>query len=470
MLPKQLEQVIARAREIDAELAEIEARDEITEDDATRVDSLIEEGDGLAARRVDLEARMEARSRVAKAAEKPENLDRSIGRPVVDKSRSPYDVLEDRGASVGEVRAAAREAVQREDFVGSDYGPAVARLLDTKDRDGVLSRRVLLTGSDAYRSAFVKALAGGVDSFTDAERRAVSEMRAASLTDAAGGFAVPFPIDPTLILTGDGSSNPFRQISRVETGTTDSWQGISAAQVTASWDGEAAEVSDDTPVWAQPKATAKKAQAFVPASIEITQDYPGLAGDLVSILVDAKDNLEAVAFATGAVGGNNPDGVVPLVVAYDTGSSIQASAGADAFAVGDVYATQAKTPPRNRSAGSWVANLLTINLIRQFGTANNHALLTQLADGQPPTLLGQPLYESSAMDGVINAAAENYMLLHGDFNQFLIYDRVGMSVELIPHLFATANNLPSGQRGWYAHWRVGTALLDGNAFTVLNVT
>jgi hypothetical protein len=33
-----------------------------------------------------------------------------------------------------------------------------------------------------------------------------------------------------------------------------------------------------------------------------------------------------------------------------------------------------------------------------------------------------------------------------------------MDVELIPHLFATANNRPSGQRGLYAYWRNTTAI------------
>ena len=40
------------------------------------------------------------------------------------------------------------------------------------------------------------------------------------------------------------------------------------------------------------------------------------------------------------------------------------------------------------------------------------------------------------------------LLVVGDFSNFLVAQRAGMSVELIPHLFATGNNRPSGQRGW----------------------
>ena len=38
-----------------------------------------------------------------------------------------------------------------------------------------------------------------------------------------------------------------------------------------------------------------------------------------------------------------------------------------------------------------------------------------------------------------------------------------MSVELIPHLFATGNNRPSGSRGLFAFWRNGAGVVDWNA-------
>jgi len=43
---------------------------------------------------------------------------------------------------------------------------------------------------------------------------------------------------------------------------------------------------------------------------------------------------------------------------------------------------------------------------------------------------------------------------------FTIADRVGMTVELIPHLFGAAQgNLPTGQRGLYAFWRTGSKVV-----------
>lgn len=69
----------------------------------------------------------------------------------------------------------------------------------------------------------------------------------------------------------------------------------------------------------------------------------------------------------------------------------------------------------------------------------------------------------------VGATADNHILLFGDFQQYVIAERVGLALEFIPHLFATANNLPSGTRGWFAHWRVGGGVTHIDAFRVLNV-
>ena len=54
-----------------------------------------------------------------------------------------------------------------------------------------------------------KGLAGQQMTWSDAERRAVSAVQefrtAMSLTDANGGYAIPFPIDPSIVLTNDGA-------------------------------------------------------------------------------------------------------------------------------------------------------------------------------------------------------------------------------------------------------------------------
>lgn len=63
------------------------------------------------------------------------------------------------------------------------------------------------------------------------------------------------------------------------------------------------------------------------------------------------------------------------------------------------------------------------------------------------------------------------IMVAGDFRTgFKIIDRVGGSVELIPHLFGAAQgNLPVGMRGLYYYWRVGSAVVAQNALRYLEV-
>ena len=76
-------------------------------------------------------------------------------------------------------------------------------------------------------------------------------------------------------------------------------------------------------------------------------------------------------------------------------------------------------------------------------------------------LAGLPKFEWSTMGTATSSGAKLAVL--GDWSRFYIGGRVGMTVELIPHLFATGGNRPSGQRGVFAYWRTGTTVAVANA-------
>jgi hypothetical protein len=197
------------------------------------------------------------------------------------------------------MRDHALRAIDSEDSLDDSHKRRVEQLVRSLPE---VAERVLVTGTPGYRAAWMKAYqaaARGQMPLLTAEDSKYLE-RAASLTSNAGGYAVPFLLDPTVILTNVGSSNPFRRISNVKTITSNKWNGVSSAGITVSWDGEAGEVSDDTPTLAQPAITAWKAQGFVPFSIEIDQDWTGFEAEMRREFADARDNLEATAFATGA--------------------------------------------------------------------------------------------------------------------------------------------------------------------------
>ncbi len=128
-------------------------------------------------------------------------------------------------------------------------------------------------------------------------------------------------------------------------------------------------------------------------------------------------------------------------------------------------------PARYRANASWVANRAIYNLVRQMDTSGGAQMWERIGADVPAMLLGRPALEAEDMDGAFSATAtaNNYVLAYGDLSNYVIADRVGMTVEFIPHLFATGNNRPSGSRGWYAYYRVGADVVNDGALRLLNV-
>lgn len=452
--------------EITQEIERLADLDNITPEDDARLSDLLDERDALKVQ--EAEARAKA-ARIEEVRADREAAKPSFSAPNVSRKSDPYDLNAPLPVTAAEARGRAFEAIERTTELPDEHKEAATKLVQRAERpDGRVSRHIVATGSPEYRSAFAKLISGQGYMLTADEQRSVELVRAASLTDNAGGYAVPFVQDLTIIDTGTGSTNPFRQISRVESITSDVWNGVSSAGITAAFAAEAAEAGDNAPTLAAPTITVRKAHAFVPFSMEVGGDWTAIDSDLRSMFQVAKDDLEATVFATGAAGSNQPIGIV---TALDGGSSEVAPTTGETFAAADVYKLEDELPSKYLARASWVANKAIYNDIRQFDTAGGAQLWERIGAGRPSELLGYPAYESSAMDNGFNAAAtaDNFLLILGDFSNYVIVDRIGMSVELVPHLFATGNNRPSGQRGFYAWWRVGADSVNDGAFRMLNV-
>lgn len=390
----------------------------------------------------------------------------------------------------GEMVERARRAVELANFpavdhVGGDEARAkthVDKMLRRSDDDdwqaGELARRILATGSPAYKRAFAKMLSSslrgmpGFVNLTPDEVRAVDAVRALSVgTGASGGFAVPYQLDSTIIPTSNLSVNPYRAISNVEQiSGTNEWRGVTSAGVTAAYVTEATEATDNSPTMAQPTLTTVRAHCFVPVSIELTQDWGAIQSELAGLIQDAKDDLEATQFSTGT-GTNAPQGVI-------TGATTLVNTAAVAtFAVGDLYSVENALGPRFRPRAQWVANRAQYNRVRQFDTAGGANLWVYLNQGLANNvprggntgaeLLGYSANECSALS-TTTATGQKIAVL-GDWRYYKIVDRIGMDIEVIPHLFGATNRFPTGQRGFYAFWRNMARVLDVNAFRVLNV-
>lgn len=478
-----LKQTVARIKDLNDEIQRLGEKEDLSAEQQTQFDEMVEEFRALNHHHDTLvrEERLEEVREVMKSY--PGNVHRGdtfdsdpIGEPdgaVEDRANNPWDLDAMRAhpfnpeAEADEFRSRALSAIEKMPGASDETRAAATNMIERWDtEDARISRLAVAASSPAYLRAFRKYLRYGPEAghyYTDDEKQSLQ--RAMSLTDTEGGFLVPFQLDPSVIITSDGSVNEIRQIARRVVATGDTWNGVSAGATAWSWDNEVEEVSDDASTFAQPSIAIHTARGFVPISISALQDEQNVTQEVGRLMSFGKDELEAAAFATGS-GTGEPFGIV---TALDGTASDISSATSDVFAVEDLYAAKA-VPARYRRNGAWLANDGIYDLVRQFDTQGGADLWTQLSFDRPPQLLGKPAHESEDMDGTIDATVENNILVFGDFSNYVIADRVGMTVEFVPHVFGGTNRYPTGERGIFAFYRVGADSVNDAAFHLLNVT
>lgn len=475
------EQRSALHAELSAIAPAIEARGAdatATPEEEARANQLVAEITGLDAK-IDEHVAREAElvkieERAAAAAHSPTFL----------KSTKDEDLYADDARSLNDrdARAKALTAIERNRaFVADEHRQNLTKLIESRGAVGaVAARMALTTGGEVYGQAWTKAMSGRSALLTEQEREALArgfdqfsaEERAGmtSGTGSSGGYLVPVYIDPSLIITGAGSVNPFRRISRIiPIGPAfGGWYGATAAQVTAAWTGEASAAPDNTPTLTQPNIPVYMGEAFVPVSFQAFDDISNLAQDVLALISDAKDNLEAVAHST-ADGSSKPTGVVYAVGAV-TASRVSPATGG-AYALADAFSVHAALPARFRNSQSlaWAASIGVIDKTRQLAMAQNSAnsVWTDIGGTFGPQFLGDDIFESSPMSSTFTTGQD--VLLYGDFSRYAIVDRIGLTTEFIPNLFDTTTGRPTAQRGWMAYWRTGANVTDANAFRLLRL-
>ena len=463
-----LKDKLAEQARIKAELQRMETSEETTEEnDGDLRDTLIERWKQLDAEVAPIVKRMQEIQAITRTASDEGNLERPDGGSgdgtayrggspdlVTRTGRSPYedlDAVRNRVVTRADLRARALDSIELEARRGNlahDY--AEAATLKAQDNPGI-ARHMLLTGSEEYQEAFRAYVE---------DPQGMAQRAALSLTLANGGYLLPFVLDPTVVLTNTGSANPWRRISNVKQTTSNTWNGVTSAGVNAAWLAEGTAVTDGTPTVGNIQITPQKASAWVFGSYEVLEDTD-FGQQLPRLLADAKDRLEEAAFATGAGTGGVPQGVI-------TGATtVVTTATTLVIAVGDIYAVQGALPPRFRNAPgcAWVANVAIINKFRQLDTAGGASFWTNLGKGQPETLIGAPIYESTTMSGT--TAIGSLEAVMGDFGQFYVIDRVGVSLVYEPLVKASGGQLPTGQAGWFMFWRTGSQVAVPNAFRVM---
>lgn len=465
-MPK-LEELRSKVAGLRDEITALADKEELNEDEETRFEAALGEFETAKA---DLGA-AEERARKVEAV-RATATDAAPGHDAPQHLRRTDRQVDLRTASRRELRDAAMKVVETE---GRHLEPFQADHLDTliNSRNenidgGEIAKRLLLTETDAYRSGFQKAVTQSTPVFSPEEARALMEFRAANEgTGSAGGYGIPVLIDPTIILTSGAADAPILSISRMVTITTDAWKGVSSAGVSWSYDAEASAVSDDSPTLAQPSIPVYAARGFIPYSIELGQDYPGFADEMSHLLNQGYLDLVASQTAVGS-GSSSPKGIFTAMAGTTNPAHVTVTT-AGVIGATDIRSAWSSLPERYRPRATWVMSPTVDGKVRALGNNLNLADFTVnlTADGTP-VLTGRPVVVTDyapAFTGTTGAA--NYAVV-GDFSNFLIVQRAGMTVELVNHLFDTSTGRPTGQRGWFAYARHGFDAVNTNAFRLLS--
>lgn len=483
-----------------SEITEFVSIEDPTEEQVARYDAALVEWDALKPEHDEEHARVEAYLSSIERVESATisgRMESGSGAKAPDvlihRERNIYDMEEARERSDSpqafetEMRSRAESAIEQAPEVLTDNGREAATISLSGVHGGqyasrvskYLSRHILHTGSPEYRETFYRAMGGDLVAQSDLRQRNMAqfgevgtdltpaERAALSTTAANGGYLIPFELDTTVILSNAGVQDQIRGAARVEQILTNVWHGVSSAGVTAEWTSEAAESTDASPTFAQPTVTAIRADAYLQASFEVLADSD-VAPQIQMLIADAKARLEGAAFATGT-GSTQPTGIVTALQAV-TASRVSASTSGALGAV-DIYAMDNSLSPRWRDNARWIANKSVYNLVRQFGGSNATTFWADLGHGQPAQLIGYDALKSSTMFNAplsTATASNDDVLVLADLNQYLIADRIGISIAYNP-LVIGSNRRPTGEAGFFAFWRVGANLLVNDAGRLLRV-
>ena len=360
---------------------------------------------------------------------------------------------------------ASFEALEREEDEVARLREEMAQLKSRVDAQAVAGARPALSGARAPASPFVESyLRKGLES--GIELKAMS-----SLTDAAGGYAVPEEIDSEIgrLLT---SISPIRAIANVvKVGSAGYRKLVATGGTPSGWVSETAgrpetgtsAFAEVAPPFGELYANPAASQAMLDDAAFDVEAW--LAGEIATEFARA----EGSAFVAGngvnrpkgflaAPNSAQPDSARPFgtlqYLATGSAGAFPATHPADKL----IDLVQTLRPPYRQGA-AFVMNSATASAIRKFKTSAG-AFLWQPSTvaGQPDTLLGYPVVEAEDMPDV---AADSLSIAFGNFRAgYLIAERT--ETQILRDPFTTKPFVH-----FYATRRVGGQVANSEAIKLL---
>lgn len=298
-------------------------------------------------------------------------------------------------------------------------------------------------------------------------------------TGAAGGFALPEEISRA-IETRERQLNPFRRLVNVQQTSTNDWKElVSMADGTTGWVGETGSRTGTAAPTLRERAPTFGEQYAYPTASEWSLDdvFFNVQQWLVNEVAADWASQEATAIISGN-GTNRPTGILnttPTTTSDDaspvraagviqyvslTGPSSPVTINIDSLIV--LVHTLKERYLMESDGVAFVMHRLTASLLRRLkaSTAGSYLWSDNLQAGQPPMLLGYPVYTCDAMPTVAN---DNFAVLFGNFRRgYSLVDRVGMRITPNPY------SVP-GMVSFYCRRRVGGAIRNNDALKALRI-
>lgn len=278
-------------------------------------------------------------------------------------------------------------------------------------------------------------------------------------TDSEGGYLVPAEFEHTLVEALE-EENIFRKLAHIiNTASGDRKIPVVATKGTASWVDEEGQITESDDAFTQVSIGAYKLGTLIKVSNELLHDSVfDLEAYISKEFARRIGTKEEDSFFNGD-GDGKPVGIFNGTGGAQVGVTTASTSAITADEIIDLFYSLG-APYRKKAV--WVVNDATVKSIRKLKDGNgNYLWQPALTADTPDTLLGRPVYTSTAVPTIASGAK---VIAFGDFNYYWIADRQGRVFKKLSELYATTD-----QTGFVATQRVDGKLILPEAIKVLQM-
>ena len=348
------------------------------------------------------------------------------------EDNATYERMENDVVALGhEVERLERQAALDREMAAPVNAPITAKPETGKPGDTKKG-----VASDAYRSAFWNVVRSR---YSPDIRNALEEG-----VDAEGGYLVPETYEHRLLETL-GDFNIVRQVAHVfRTSSSAHKIPLVATKGEAAWVDEEGAIPESDDSFGITSIGAYKVATMVKISDELLADSVfDLESYFAREIARRIGTKEEQAFIIGD-GTGKPAGIFNSTLGGETGIT---TAGASAITADEILDLYYSLKPAYRDKANWIMNETTVKALRKLkDSTGNYLWAPALKQGEVDTLLGKKLYTSVYAPEI---AAGNRTIAFGDYSNYWIADRQGVSMKRLNELYAV-----TGQVGFLATKRV----------------